>query len=155
MNNAQKIREIILDLLKKENKTSSQMLKDLDLNNSLILDMNRRNSMPSADKLGKIAIYLNCSVDYLLGIELKNNGNEQEEKLLNLFNKLDEDYKKQAISKVFQLVVKMSNEQDEELNSKKAYIAALGGGVVQIGEDLAKYIRENAVVDEYKPNNKF
>ena len=49
----------------------------------------------------------------------------------------------------------MSNEQDEELNSKKAYIAALGGGVMQIDEDLAKYIEENIVVDEYKPNNKF
>ena len=76
----------------------------------------------------------------------------QEEKLLDLFNKLDEDYKKQAISQVFQLVIKMANEQDEELNSKKAYIAALGGGVVQIDKELAKYIREN-VVDEYKPNN--
>ena len=47
----------------------------------------------------------------------------------------------------------MSNEQDEIINSKKAQIAALGGGVTEISPDLAKYIRENAVVDEFDPNN--
>lgn len=67
MYNVQETRELILTLLKKEGKTTNQMLTSLGYNNSLILDMARRNSMPSGDKLGKIADYLDCSVDYLLG----------------------------------------------------------------------------------------
>lgn len=63
----QKTRELILNLLKKNAKTTNQMLASLGYNNSLILDMARKNSMPSGDKLGKIADYLDCSVDYLLG----------------------------------------------------------------------------------------
>ena len=65
MYNVQETRELILALLKKEGKTTNQMLTSLGYN--LILDMARRNSMPSGDKLGKIADYLNVSVDYLLG----------------------------------------------------------------------------------------
>ena len=139
-----------VDLLKKNNKSSSQMLKELELNNSLILDMGRKNSMPSADKLGKIANYLNCSVDFLLGLQ-NNSNSKQEEKLLELFNTLDENYKNQAINQVLKLVIKMSNEQDEAINSKKAYLAALGGGVREIDEDLSNYILENAVPDNNKP----
>lgn len=67
MYNVQETRELILNLLKKNGKTTNQMLTELGYNNSLLLDMNRRKSMPSADKIGRIADYLNCSVDYLLG----------------------------------------------------------------------------------------
>lgn len=67
MYNVQETRELILALLKKEGKTTNQMLTSLGYNNSLILDMARRDSMPSGDRLGKIADYLNVSVDYLLG----------------------------------------------------------------------------------------
>ena len=67
MYNVQETRNLILDLLKSKNKTTSQMLKDLGYNNSLLLDMGRKNTMPSADKIGHIADYLNVSVDYLLG----------------------------------------------------------------------------------------
>lgn len=143
----------IKDKCKDNNITINQLTEECGLSKGFIYELEKRDKSLSSDRIYRIANYLNCSSDYLLGIELKNN--EQEKKLLNLFNQLDEDYKKQAISQVFQLVVKMANEQDEELNSKKAYIAALGGGVMQIDEDLAKYIEENIVVDEYKPNNKF
>jgi len=67
MYNSQKTRELILILLKENDKTTNQMLKELGYNNSLLLDMDRRKSMLSGDKLGKIADYLDCSVDYLLG----------------------------------------------------------------------------------------
>ena len=43
------------------------MLKDCELNKNIISTMLSRGSMPKADNLAKIADYLDCSVDYLLG----------------------------------------------------------------------------------------
>ena len=144
------------NLINKINEYGGQkkVSEDLNMPQSSLSDLlNKEKSLPkSVIKLCKLREYFNCSLDFLLGLE-NNIIDKQEEKLLNLFNQLDEDYKKQAISQVLKLVIKMSNEQDEIINSKKAQIAALGGGVTEISPDLAKYIRENAVVDEFDPNN--
>ena len=43
------------------------ILCDCDLNKNLLSTMLSRGSMPKADNLAKIADYLHCSVDYLLG----------------------------------------------------------------------------------------
>ena len=68
MNNPQELRDLILSALKSMNINTSKMLSDLGFSQSLIIDMKRYNSMPSADKLGAIAQYLNLSTDYLLGL---------------------------------------------------------------------------------------
>lgn len=57
----------IKSLCKANKKTISQMLLDCDISKSLIYDMERRDKAPSCDKLSRIADYLGCSVDYLLG----------------------------------------------------------------------------------------
>lgn len=67
MYNVQETRELILHLLKINNTNTSQMLTKLGYNQSLLLDMGRKNTMPSADKIAHIAEYFNVSVDYLLG----------------------------------------------------------------------------------------
>lgn len=66
MNYVEKTRDIILALLKSKNVSSSKMLAELGYNVSLITDM-KRGSMPSSDKLGKIAKYLGVSINHLLG----------------------------------------------------------------------------------------
>ena len=43
------------------------MLADLDIRKGLIYDMEKRDKNPSSDTLYRIADYLDCSVDYLLG----------------------------------------------------------------------------------------
>lgn len=43
------------------------MLEDCGLNKNMLQTMKGRGSMPKADNLAKIADYLDCSVDYLLG----------------------------------------------------------------------------------------
>lgn len=67
MNNAQEIRSLIIFKLNEMNISPNKMLAELELNLSYITDMQRRNRMPTADKLGIIAEYLDVSVDYLLG----------------------------------------------------------------------------------------
>lgn len=146
-----KLAQNIKKICKEKRITISELLEKCSLNKNFIYFMEKKNVSPNIDSLYKIADLLNIDISLLFN----ENYNQNQLKMFELFNILDEKYQNEAISQVFKLVVKMSNEQDEELNSKKAYIAALGGGVMQIDEDLAKYIEENIVVDEYKPNNKF
>ena len=146
-----KLAQNIKKICKEKRITISELLETCRLNKNFIYFMEKKNVSPNIDSLYKIADLLNIDISLLFN----ENYNQNQLKMFELFNILDEKYQNEAISQVFKLVVKMSNEQDEELNSKKAYISALGGGVMQIDEDLAKYIEENIVVDEYKPNNKF
>lgn len=47
--------------------TVSKLLADCNIRKSLIYDLEKRNYTPSADLMERIADYLDCSVDYLLG----------------------------------------------------------------------------------------
>ena len=58
---------IIKELCKKNKTSTSKLLSDMSIRKGLIYDMEKRDCTPSADILEKIADYLNCSVDYLLG----------------------------------------------------------------------------------------
>lgn len=49
-----------------KNITLKQMLDDLDLGKNFLVNM-AKGRMPVSDNLAKIADYLDCSVDYLLG----------------------------------------------------------------------------------------
>lgn len=45
----------------------STLLQKCNITKSFIYDLEKRNTSPSCDKLSRIADYLDCSVDYLLG----------------------------------------------------------------------------------------
>lgn len=47
--------------------TISTLLSDCNLTKSFIYDLEKRAASPSCDKVSRIADYLDCSVDYLLG----------------------------------------------------------------------------------------
>ena len=66
MKNAQ-IAEIIKNECKRKNSTISKMLIECKISKSFIYDLERRDKSPSCDKIIRIADYLDCSVDYLLG----------------------------------------------------------------------------------------
>lgn len=66
MENAQ-IANKIKQLCKSKGKTIYKMLLDCDISKSFMYDMEKRNKSPSCDKIIRIADYLDCSVDYLLG----------------------------------------------------------------------------------------
>lgn len=67
MNNAQ-IAERIKKACKDKGITVKQLLENCELSKSLIYDMEKRNVTIGVDKITKIAIKLNCSTDYLLGL---------------------------------------------------------------------------------------
>lgn len=57
----------IKKLCKSKNITISTLLIDCRLTKSFIYDLEKRATSPSCDKISRIADYLDCSVDYLLG----------------------------------------------------------------------------------------
>ena len=67
MYNSSNVADKINLILKNKNISQKTMLKDCELNKNIISTMLPRGSMPKADNLAKIADYLDCSVDYLLG----------------------------------------------------------------------------------------
>ena len=67
MRNSQEIAILIKAELKNKNITTAKMLSDVGLDKSVLVSM-KNGSMPSADKLAKIALYLNVSMEYLMGL---------------------------------------------------------------------------------------
>ena len=65
MYNSNDIAIRIKELAKIKNVTVKKLLADVGLGYNTMTTY--RTSMPKADNLAKIADYLNCSVDYLLG----------------------------------------------------------------------------------------
>lgn len=65
MYNSQNVAEAIKKLSKEKNITLKMLLEDVGLGFNTMSNM--KTSMPKADNLAKIADYLDCSVDYLLG----------------------------------------------------------------------------------------
>ena len=63
--NSANVAERIRAMLRIRKSTAKKMLKELGLGDNMMTMM--RTSMPKADNLAKIADYLDCSVDYLLG----------------------------------------------------------------------------------------
>ncbi len=67
MHNLSEISNTIKILAKNKNVTVKQLLESCAINKGFIYDLEHKQSYPSCDKLSRIADYLDCSVDYLLG----------------------------------------------------------------------------------------
>ena len=67
MYNPYKISLNIKTISKNQNITVKKILEDCNINKGFIYDLEHKSAYPSCDKIARIADYLNCSVDYLLG----------------------------------------------------------------------------------------
>ena len=61
------IATIIKELCKQNGISISLLLNECSLTKSFIYDLEKRSTSPSCEKITRIADYLDCSVDYLLG----------------------------------------------------------------------------------------
>lgn len=57
----------IKNLSKQQKVAIKNLLEQCDINRNFIYDLEHKDVAPSVDKLERIANYLDCSVDYLLG----------------------------------------------------------------------------------------
>lgn len=65
MYNSQDVAETIKNVSKSKNITIKKLLEDVGLGFNTMSNM--KTSMPKADNLARIADYLDCSIDYLMG----------------------------------------------------------------------------------------
>lgn len=100
MQKPQEMAEKIKNLAKIRGVSISKMLNDCDLNKNAIYTMSVENAAyyPRIESIHKIADYLNCSLDYLLGrtqnMKVQPNSpelSEEDLELLTLFRKLPKD----------------------------------------------------------------
>ena len=66
MNN-QSTANLIKSICKLRKTPIKTLLEECSINRNFIYDLERKDAAPSADKIERIADYLDCSVDYLLG----------------------------------------------------------------------------------------
>lgn len=93
--------------------------------------------------------YKNVAINEIITL-IKNNINIDFKNLELLITALDDNLKDDILNILIDLSLKFSDEQIKKANENKAYIAALGGGVTEIDEDLANYIIKNAVPNKPK-----
>lgn len=67
MHNSQEVANTIKSLLKSKNITAGQMLLDCQLSKNALSSMQSGGYLPRVEALVRIADYLDCSIDYLLG----------------------------------------------------------------------------------------
>ncbi len=67
MHNSQNVALTIKTLAKTKKITIGQMLSDCDISKNTLSTMQSGGYLPRVENLAKIADYLDCSVDYLLG----------------------------------------------------------------------------------------
>lgn len=67
MNNSQEVAKTIKDIAKRNHITIGKMLSDCQLSVNTLSSMQAGGYYPRLEAIAKIADYLDCSVDYLLG----------------------------------------------------------------------------------------
>ncbi len=67
MYNSDEISTAIKSIAKQQQITIKKLLEDCQINKGFIYDLEHKKAYPSCDKISRIADYLDCSVDYLLG----------------------------------------------------------------------------------------
>ena len=67
MNNSQEVAKTIKSFAKSKNITIGRMLSDCELSINTLSSMQSGGYYPRLEAISKIADYLDCSVDYLLG----------------------------------------------------------------------------------------
>ncbi len=93
------IAERIKQCARKRGVTVKSVLQEAGVGEKMVSNMSGKNgSYPQSDKLAKVAVYLNCSVDYLLGCETEKNtvtqfgnSNTKKEQLIKNYELLNEE----------------------------------------------------------------
>lgn len=109
MNNIQTA-STIKSMCRARNITVNTLLSDCNIRKSLIYDMEKRDQAPSSEILERIADYLHCSVDHLLGRDEKkptpedgDGLDDQDRQLIELMKLLSADQKEFLLAQLLTL----------------------------------------------------
>lgn len=114
MNTSQMIALKIKKLSKQQKKPINKMLSECELNRNFIYDLEKKDAIPSVDKLVRIAQYFNVSTDYLLGLSDNPNSvimqiSTEKQKLLDEIESLSPERQK-----ALEIALKILKSEEEE-----------------------------------------
>lgn len=116
MYNSADIAERIKSEAKRKGIPVKKMLGDIGLGNNTMANM--KTSMPKADSLAKIADYLGCSVDHLLGKDEENPATNDvsgiEKEALHLFNQISDENREEVMNYLRYMVSKNQEGKKKE-----------------------------------------
>lgn len=124
MNTSRETAQLIKYVAKERKVVVKAMLDDLNLNKNTLSSMTSRGSWLQADSLAKIADYLDCSVDYLLGRTSNptlhsDDLSADEKRALALFARLD-DFDKGIIIGRMEAALESEKYKQDGLSGEKA-----------------------------------
>ena len=115
--------ELLKEICKSKHITIKSLLETCDINRNFMYDL-KNNKKPSIEALEKIADYLDCSVDYLLGRNerITNTDNKidifvnEDKKLIQKYHHLD-NFGKEAVGSILEIEYKRctANQNTEKL----------------------------------------
>ena len=103
--------------------TAYQVAKETEISQGLMNEYKNGVKMPTIQNLTKIANYLDCSVDYLLGREVTSPSDEG----ITLYNKLDAEDKAEVRGTMKQMLKSVKYNKDAVPSVPYGELAALGG----------------------------
>ena len=110
---------IFVDYLQKNNITAYKVAKETGISQGLMNQYKNGVKTPTVDNLIKIADYLHCSIDYLLGRDTKKHaetrqGNSGETKLIDFYNILNDQARAEVLNYVEYMTTKPENLKKSE-----------------------------------------
>lgn len=98
MHYSQKVADRIKSLLKSKKITANKMLKDCEINKNALSTMQSGGYLPRIETITKIADYLDCSVDCLLGRDsiASPRLTENEKEIISMYQQLPENVREQV-----------------------------------------------------------
>ncbi len=110
---------IFVDYLLKNNITAYKVAKETGISQGLMNQYKNGVKTPTVDNLIKIADYLHCSIDYLLGRDTKKpaetrQGNSGETKLIDFYNILNDQAQAEVLNYVEYMTTKPENLKKSE-----------------------------------------
>lgn len=121
----------IKDLAKSKNVSMQKLLMDVELGNNTMSNM--KTSMPKSDSLAKIADYLGCSVDYLLG---RTDDPESHIDKLSFLDERDRELVASIIEKSYER--SRSDVNNVSVHELPRFKAVAHGGDILVNEPLEK-----------------
>lgn len=144
----------IKNLAKDKGVVLKTMFDECNISHNFFYDVTKNNQMPSVEKIEKIAEYLNCSVDYLLG-------RTNIVGVINMPNEIIEIIKNKCLSDKFNFnnfIVASEIIKKPLPGAKKVYFVRESDfeKIIEIYNKAAKY-KNNSIMsfDEYKEMFKF
>jgi transcriptional regulator with XRE-family HTH domain len=140
VNNAQELKILVISLLKMQGKKQKKMLEELGFSASFLTALGSKSGIPSINRVGKMASYLNVSTDYLLGVHAP--GKAPKDVLREVYLAMPKKDQQAALQRMLDLSGESDPQKPGQNSSVGAASKKLQSLIDEFENELASYIGE-------------